>query len=64
MEQDILSRLNDIEKKYKNIKGLFSGFVLIVVITTVSLGFSKTDKFDIIRAKEIILKKKKERNGF
>jgi len=59
MEQDILSRLNDIEKKYKNIKGLFSGFVLIVVITTVSLGFSKTDKFDIIRAKGIIIEDEK-----
>lgn len=55
MENEILKRLNEVEKNYKNLKRLVNGSILILIISLICFGFTKTDKFGIIRAKGIII---------
>ena len=58
MEKEILKQLQEIENRYKKMKQLFIGFVCITLVGIFSLGFTKTDKtdkFDLIRAKGIII---------
>jgi len=55
MEQEIESRLKEIEKRHKDLKRLFSGFIIILLVALASLGFNKINKYDIIRAKGIII---------
>ena len=59
MEKEILDRLNEIEKRYKKLKLIFSGFIIICFVGLFSLGFTKINKFDIIRAKGIIIEDEK-----
>lgn len=59
MEKEILDRLNEIEKRYKKLKLIFSGFIIICFVGLFSLGFAKINKFDIIRAKGIIIEDEK-----
>lgn len=55
MEKEILKQLQEIEKRYNKLKQLFIGFVSLTLISVLGLGFVKTDKFDLIRAKGIII---------
>lgn len=62
MENDILQRLYQIEKRYKNLKrllGLFSGTLVMAIL---SLSFTQEDKFDLIRARGIIIEDEKGRD--
>lgn len=59
MEKEILDRLNEIEKRYKKLKLIFSVFIIICFVGLFSLGFTKINKFDIIRAKGIIIEDEK-----
>lgn len=59
MEKEILNRLNEIENRYKKLKIIFSGFIIICFVGLFSLGFTKINKFDIIRAKGIIIEDEK-----
>lgn len=59
MEKEILERLNEVEKRYKDLKRAFSGFVFMLVVGIVSLGFMDMGKPDIIRAKGIIIEDEK-----
>ena len=60
MENEILKRLNEIEKNYKNLKRIVSGSILILIISIISFGFTRIEKFDIIRAKGLIIE---DQNG-
>jgi hypothetical protein len=55
MEQEILQKLEQMENRYKRMKQFFIGFVSLTLIGIFGLGFAKTDKFDLIRAKGIII---------
>ncbi|MBN8650589.1 MAG: hypothetical protein J0L67_04140 [Cytophagales bacterium] len=55
MENDIFKKIQDVESKYKKIKQLFIGFVSLTILGFLGFGFTKTDKFDLIRAKGIII---------
>jgi hypothetical protein len=55
MEKEILNQLQEMENRYKKLKQLFVGFISVTVIAILGLGFTKTDKFDLIRAKGIII---------
>lgn len=55
MEKRVSEQLQDIENKYKNLKRLFIGFFGFILICLFSLGFTKIDRFDTIRAKGIII---------
>lgn len=55
MENEILKRLQEVENRYKNIKRLFLGFVGATLVATFFFGFTKIEKFNIIRAKGIII---------
>jgi len=59
MEKEIEKRLKEIEKRYKDLKRIFIGFVIIFLVGLTSLGFNKISKFDIIRAKGIIIEDEK-----
>lgn len=59
MEQEILNRLNKVEKNYKNLKRVFSGFICLVIFCFFGLAFRGTDTFNIIRAKGIIIEDEK-----
>lgn len=60
MENEILKRLNEIEKNYKNLKRIVSGSILILIISIICFGFTRIEKFDIIRAKGLIIE---DQNG-
>lgn len=55
METKFSDRLNKIEKSYTDLKRIFTGFVILLVAGLLSLGFTNTHKFNIIRAKGIII---------
>ncbi len=55
MEKEILKQLQEMENRYKKMKQLFIGFVSLTLIVVLGLGFTKTDKFGLIRAKGIII---------
>lgn len=55
MEKEILPQLQEIQRRYKNMKRLFIGFVCVILISIFLLGFTKNDRFDLIRAKGIII---------
>ncbi len=55
MEKEIAEKIKEIESRYKKTKQLFTGFVAIILISIFVLGFTKTNKFDLIRAKGIII---------
>lgn len=54
MEKEIIQRLEKIEKKYKNLKKLCGGFMLLLALSLLTFGFTRTEK-DIIKAKGIII---------
>lgn len=55
MEQQILKKMQQMEKRYNNLKRLFIGFICISMAAFISLGFTSIDKFGIIRVKGIIV---------
>ena len=55
MEEKILVRLLKIEQRYKRLKTLLSVIAVLFIISALGLAFSKTEKFNIIRAKGIII---------
>lgn len=55
MENEILNRLLVIESKYTNLKKKIFGFSILLIIAIISFGFYKTNKFNIITAKGIII---------
>ena len=54
MEKEVLSRLNKLEKKYNRLRiiSLALTFLLVLIFTS---GFIKTNKFELIRTKGIIV---------
>lgn len=59
MEKEFEKRLIEIEKRYRDLKRVFSSFVIIFLVGLGSLAFTKIDRFDIIRAKGIIIEDEK-----
>jgi len=55
MENEILKKLQEIEKRYKRMKQLFTGFISLVLIAFFCLGFTETYKVNLIRTKGIII---------
>ncbi|ATN05143.1 hypothetical protein CRN76_06860 [Chryseobacterium indologenes] len=55
MENEISKKLQEIEKRYKKMKQLFTGFVSVVLIAIVCLGFTKSNHVNLIRTKGIII---------
>jgi hypothetical protein len=55
MEKEILQKLLEIENRYKRMKQLFIGFVSLTLIGILGFGFARTEKFDLIRTKGIIV---------
>lgn len=55
MENEILQRLQEVENRYKRMRRLFFGFFSIVVVAILGFGFTRIDKFGIIRTKGIII---------
>lgn len=55
MEKEIAEQLQKMETRYKRMRQFFIGFVSLTLIGLVSFGFAKTDKFNLIRAKGIII---------
>lgn len=53
MEKEILTRLNEVEKSYKNLKMIFKVLVILFIVSL--SGFTTINKFDIIRTKGIII---------
>lgn len=60
MENEILKELKEIDRRYKRMKQLFIGFISFILIAVFCLGFNKTDRFNLIRAKGIIIE---DQNG-
>lgn len=60
MEKDILYRFEQMERKYRNLKFIFIGCLVLGLVGFMSFSFSatatkQTEKFDLIRAKGIII---------
>lgn len=55
MENEIMQRLISVEKNYKNLKNRVRVLISLAVISFICFGFYKTNKFDVIRAKGIII---------
>lgn len=55
MDKEILEKLQQIEKRYRNLKYLLAGFITITVITLISFRYIHVKKSDIIRVKGIIV---------
>lgn len=55
MEKEILQRLQEVEHRYKMMKRLFLGFVSATLVAVFCFGFIKIEKFDVLRAKGIII---------
>lgn len=55
MENEVSKRLKDLEGRYKRMKLLFIVFYCLTVICVLGFGFSKTEDFNLIRAKGIII---------
>lgn len=61
MEQEITERLHDLESRHNNLKRLFAGIVCLLLICIIAFGFMRTEKFDVIRAKGIIIEDENNR---
>lgn len=55
MQTEVLNRLDKVERKYRSLKKVTGALVFILFGLFIGLGFTKTDKFDIIRAKGIVI---------
>lgn len=55
MENEILKRIQELEIRYKRMKQLFWVFVSLTIVVVFSLGFTRIEKFGIIRAKGIVI---------
>lgn len=55
MENEIIERLREMENKNRSMRRFCLVFVSLLLIGVFCLGFSKTEKFDLIRAKGIII---------
>lgn len=55
MDKELVLRINKLEQKYNRLKKILFGSILIIVISSLTLGFTAGDKFNIIRAKGIII---------
>lgn len=55
MENEIVKQLNDIERKYQRLKLLFTGFVILISLSVITVGFVKTDHFELIRTRGIVI---------
>lgn len=43
------------EKRYKNLQRMFLGFISIIIVSLIPLGFTRSDRFEIIRVKGIVV---------
>lgn len=55
MERDILSKMHEIEQRYKRMKQLVLGLVGISLVIVFCVAFTSTDKIDLIRTKGIVI---------
>lgn len=55
MEKDLLSRLDQIEKKHQKLKVAFICIITLLFAGVAGLAFKGTDTFDIIRAKGLVI---------
>ncbi|MFD2522902.1 hypothetical protein [Emticicia soli] len=55
MEKEIFKQIHEMENQYKRMKRLFIGFVSLTIVGIFGLAFTTTNKFDLIRAKGIII---------
>ena len=55
MEKEILRKLHEMELRYKRMKLSFIALISMIVVGVFSLAFTKTDKFELIRTKGIII---------
>lgn len=55
MEKEILQRLQEVEHRYKMMKRWLLASVSATLVAVLGLGFVKTKKFDLIRAKGLII---------
>ena len=55
MENEVLSRLNRLEKKYHRMRVVSIGFFFLLIIAFFGLGFTNSSDSDIIRTKGIIV---------
>ncbi|WP_298142509.1 hypothetical protein [Flavobacterium sp.] len=60
MEQEILSRLQQVEKRFKRLQLIFSVFLLLTIGSLITYGFATPKTFNIIRAKGIVIE---DQNG-
>ncbi len=59
MEKEVLSRLIELEKKYNRLRFITLVSALIFIVCLLGFGFIESNKFDIIRAKGIIIEDEK-----
>lgn len=59
-EHEILTRLHKVEKRFIRLRMIFMGFVLVTVGCLITVGFTRPETFNIIRAKGIIIE---DQNG-
>lgn len=63
MEIEIINeKINQIEKKYNRLKNVFTAFVTVFLVAVITLSFKQLEKFDIIRAKGIVIEDVKGRD--
>jgi hypothetical protein len=55
MEKEFLQKLQALETRHNRMKQYFIGFVSLTLIGIFGFAFTKTDKFDLIRTKGIIV---------
>lgn len=60
METEHIKKLNNIEKRFKRLQMIFIAFVMVTVSSIVTFGFAKPERFNIIRAKGIVIE---DQNG-
>ena len=59
MEKELLTRLIALEKKYTRLRFITLGAALLLIVCLLGFGFTKSKKFDIIRAKGIVIEDEK-----
>ena len=59
MQDEILKRLADLEKRHNRMKRFFAAFVMLTVFATITFGFTKSSDFNIIRAKGLVIQDEK-----
>ena len=55
MTNEIAARLSEVEKRFKNFKRTVAGIIVLLLALLVWVGFIKSEKFDIVRAKGIVI---------